>query len=66
MSGYTSVCHIEVAVLLVSSGWKPGMLLRILQCTREPFTTQFGLAQMSALTLRNPALREDTRGFRSQ
>ena len=66
MSGDTSVCHIGVVVLLASSGQKPGLLLGILQCTREPFTTQFDLAQMSALTLRNPASREDTRGFRSQ
>ena len=44
-------------VLLMSSGWRPRMLLNILQCIGMPPTTKNGDYEMSlVLRLRNPVL----------
>lgn len=45
-------------MLLASSGQRPGMLLNVLECTGQPFTTKNYLAQTSRVpSLRNAAYR---------
>ena len=47
-----------LGLLLVSTGWRPGMLLNILQCTGQIPTTKNYLAKTSlVLMLRNPGLQ---------
>lgn len=56
-SGDMSNCHTGVGVLLASSGWMPGVLLNILQCTEQPPHQRIIPPQMSmVLRLWNPRL----------
>ena len=43
-------------LLLAPSGWSPGMLLNILQCTGQLPTQRSILSKISALMLKNPGL----------
>ena len=55
MSGDTVGCYIwEKGLLLASSDYRPGMLLNILRCARQPSITKNDLTQNSTAKVEKP------------